>query len=91
MFIYVHIAGIHVTYISSSSDKLCGRQKPFVNRVCIKFEYITKVYEIICNTITGFAIDSNITSGAITIVGTKIICTCRSMLAGIRQALIDIW
>ena len=26
------------------SDKLCGRQEqPFVNRVCMKFEYITKV------------------------------------------------
>ena len=48
-FNVISIAGIHFAYISccyvgQTSDKLCGRQEqPFVNRVCMKFEYITKV------------------------------------------------
>ena len=30
--------------VGQTSDKLCGRQEqPFVNRVCMKFEYITIV------------------------------------------------
>ena len=51
----ISIAGIHFAYISccyvgQTSDKLCGRQEqPFVNRVCMKFEYITKVPYWIAN------------------------------------------
>ena len=57
-FNVISIAGIHFAYIScyyvgQTSDKLCGRQEQtFVNRVCMKFEYITKVpycwYLIVC-------------------------------------------
>ena len=45
----ISIAGIHFAYISCCyvgqfSDKLCGRpEQSFVNTVCMKFEYITKV------------------------------------------------
>ena len=40
----IHFAYISCCYVGQTSDKLCGRQEqPFVNRVCMKFEYITKV------------------------------------------------
>ena len=45
----ISVAGIHFEYISccyvgQNSDKLCGRQEqPFVNRVRMEFQYITKV------------------------------------------------
>ena len=42
-------------YVGQTSDKLCGRQEqPFVNRVCMKFEYITKVpYYWLYMAVTG--------------------------------------
>ena len=48
-FNVISIAGIHFAYISccyvrQTSDKFCSHQEqPFVNRVCMKCEYITKV------------------------------------------------
>ena len=46
MWFLLLVSTLHtlVVYVGQTSDKLCGHQEqPFVNRVCMKFEYITKV------------------------------------------------
>ena len=44
LLVSMHFAYISCCYVGQTSDKLCGRQEqPFVNRVCMESEYITKV------------------------------------------------
>ena len=62
----IHFAYIRCCYVGQSSDKLCSRQEqPFVNRVCMKFEYITKVPYYTCGFCESMDGDVMLTAGKI--------------------------